>query len=150
VEEGKRWIETNQDSQNLIEADFTGFGFALIERQVLEAVSSPRFSNVWVPEWKTYSIEDRSFCHKAQEAGYTIWVDQPCSKRVYHVGSWAYSYDNDFKAYQRLPLAERILEATPEQAAIIGMEKKYEDGWTLQKDLQAAAEITNKPDINSQ
>lgn len=102
------WLETKKDSYSLEEASFTGFGFSLIERQVLEAVQKPRFSNVYVEKFGTYSSEDRSFCHKARDAGFPVHVDHDVSKLVYHVGSYSYSWDDDFPESKKVPYAERM------------------------------------------
>lgn len=101
------WLDTNAEKVSLEEAFFTGFGFTLIEKSVLEAVKKPRFSNVYSEKYGTYSTEDRSFCILAREAGFPIYVDHDVSKLVYHVGSWSYSWDDDHPAYKRLPYAER-------------------------------------------
>jgi len=102
------WMVTDASKDSLEEASMTGFGFSLIERQVLEAVKPPRFSNVWVEKYNTYSTEDRSFCHLAIEAGFGPFVDHKASKKVYHMGNYAYSYDDEFPAYKRQPIAERM------------------------------------------
>lgn len=102
--DGKR-IETNSGSDSLIEAEYTGMGFTLIERQVLEAVKKPRFLNVW--ENGNYSTEDRPFCLAAKAAGFPVMVDQRASKRVFHMGNYNYSWDDDFPAERAIPIAER-------------------------------------------
>lgn len=102
------WLQTTKESSSLEEALFTGFGFSLIEKQVLQAVEKPRFSNVYVDKYGTYTTEDRSFCLKAKEAGFPVHVDHDTSKLVYHVGSYSYSWDDEFPAYKKLPYAERM------------------------------------------
>jgi len=106
-EDDSTWLETNKDSTSLEKAFATGFGFSLIERKVLEAVSKPRFSNAWSEKLNAYSTEDRSFCIKAREAGYPVMVDHKASKRVYHVGTYNYSWEDQFKPEQAVPIAER-------------------------------------------
>jgi hypothetical protein len=101
------WLPTNADSFSLEEALFTGFGFSLIERQVLEAIKKPRFSNVYYDKYGTYSTEDKTFCALAKEAGFPVHVDHDVSKLVYHVGSYSYSWDDEFPAYKKVPYAER-------------------------------------------
>ena len=102
------WIETKKESTSLEEATFTGFGFSLIERQVLEAVAKPRFANEYFDKHGTYSTEDRSFCVKAKAAGFPVYVDHKASKKVYHMGNYSYSWDDDFPAYKKVPYAERL------------------------------------------
>ncbi len=116
VKDDSGWMETTEEKNSLEEASMTGFGFSLIERQVLEAVKAPRFSNVWVEKYNTYSTEDRSFCHKAIEAGFPPFVDHKASKRIYHIGNYAYSYDDEFPAYKRQPKAERMRTKQPNDA----------------------------------
>ena len=106
--EDTNWIDTTEEKSSLEEAYSTGFGFSLIERQVLEKLKSPMFSNVWSDKYNTYSTEDRSFCILAREAGFPVYVDHKASKRVYHVGNYSYSYDDNFPAYKRKPKAERM------------------------------------------
>jgi len=100
-------IQTTKDSISLEEAYYTGFGFSLIERRVLEAISKPRFSNVWNEDWNTYSTEDRSFCLKAREAGFPPMIDHKVSKRVYHIGNYNFSWDDEFDESKAIPIAER-------------------------------------------
>lgn len=107
------WMKTDNSKHSLEESSMTGFGFSLIERQVLEAVKAPRFSNVWVEKYNTYSTEDRSFCHLAIEAGFPPMVDHKASQKVYHIGNYAYSWDDDFPAYKRQPIAERLRTKRP-------------------------------------
>lgn len=107
TEDDKGRIETDEKSVGLVPAFYTGLGFALIERRVLEAVSKPRFSNEWISEFNAYTTEDRSFCIKAREAGYPVMVDQKASKRVYHIGTWNYSWDDQHDAKFSTPKAER-------------------------------------------
>jgi hypothetical protein len=111
------WMETTEEKNSLEEASMTGFGFSLIEREVLEATEAPRFSNVWVPKYNTYSTEDRSFCHLAIEKGFPPYVDHKASKRVYHIGNYAYSYDDNFPAYKKQPIAERMRTTKLDAAA---------------------------------
>lgn len=102
------WLETTEEKNSLEEASWSGFGFCLIERQVLEKMKSPMFQNVYVEQYKTYSTEDRSFFLQAAEHGFRPWVDHKASKKVYHIGNYAYSYDDSFPAYKRQPIAERM------------------------------------------
>lgn len=103
----KTRIETNEDKTSLEEALYTGFGFALLERQVFENLKPPSFSNEWYPSWQAYSTEDRTFCLKAREAGFPCMIDHKASKRIYHIGSWAYSWDDEIPASKATPIAER-------------------------------------------
>lgn len=91
-------IETKAESSGLEEAYYTGFGFALIAREVFESVAPPRFMIEWVNEAQTYTTEDHPFFRKARdEGGFACYVDHDASKRVYHVGSVNYRWDMDYR-----------------------------------------------------
>lgn len=80
-----------------------GFGFMLIERRVLESITKPRFLFEFV-EWPEgtseeitgpspvgyHATEDRYFCKKVIDAGWTIWCDNAASQLVRHSGSFPY------------------------------------------------------------
>lgn len=108
VADDSDWMQTTEEKNSLEQASMMGCGFLLIERQVLEALESPMFENKYVPEYKTYTTEDRSFCHQATAKGFAPMVDHKASKRVYHMGNWSYSYEDQFPAYRRNPIAERM------------------------------------------
>lgn len=101
-------VQTDNAADSLTEVDFTGLGFALIERQVLEAVAKPRFLNTYNEELGGYTTEDRPFCQAARAAGFPVMVDHRASKRVFHMGNYNYCWDDDFSQKERLPLSERI------------------------------------------
>ena len=103
----KRRIETVADNHGLEEAYYTGFGFALIERKVFEAVKGPRFPLFWNEVTQTYTTEDHPFFVKAREKGFPCYVDHNASRQVWHHGSinycWQESYETlnqHFKAYE--------------------------------------------------
>ena len=88
----KTRVWTGEDSTGVEEVDFTGFGFALIERRVFEAVPRPRFLIGYNTVQDVYTTEDAPFCHKVRDAGIPINVDHDASKLVWHMGAWAYRY----------------------------------------------------------
>ena len=61
--------------------DYTGFGWILMKKGVVESLQYPWFQ----PIWKEYEIdgkiirdftmEDVAFCHMIKEKGYDIWID---------------------------------------------------------------------------
>ncbi len=91
-------IITNKDSRSLEECYFGGFGFCLIERQVLEATKMPRFLMYYDDVNKTYTTEDKPFFEQAHNQGFKAFVDHEISKRVWHNGSFPYSWDMDLPA----------------------------------------------------
>jgi len=92
-------LETNEQSTGLEPAWFTGFGFCLIERRVLEAIPSPRYQNIWNPEQKGYSTEDAPFFIRAAELGFPCYVDQDASKKVWHCGEMNYRWNEDYTGH---------------------------------------------------
>ncbi len=86
-------IVTTKDSTSLEECYFGGFGFALIERQVLEAVERPRFLMEYVPKTDCYTTEDLPFYEKCWAKGFKTFVDHEISKRIWHNGNYAFQFD---------------------------------------------------------
>lgn len=85
---GKQWI-TEYKNPDLIEVDYVGSGCLLIHRDVLRKVPQPWF------EWKVdrgdlppdqRMSEDFSFCQKARQNGYKIFVDTSIQCRHLGVG----------------------------------------------------------------
>jgi hypothetical protein len=83
---GRQWV-TEFNSPSLIEVDFVGAGCLLINKEVLKKLNYPWF------EWKVdrYDLppdqrmsEDFSFCEKARQQGYKIYVDTGVQCR--HIG----------------------------------------------------------------
>jgi hypothetical protein len=90
----KHRVYTGVGSTGIEQVDFTGFGFALIERQVLEQVKRPRFLIGYNTVTDIYTTEDAPFCHKVAEAGLPVNVDHDASKLVWHMGSCAYRWED--------------------------------------------------------
>lgn len=86
-------LVTDSNKFGMEEALFGGFGFALIQRCVFEAVPQPRFIQQWVEEQKRFTTEDLPFYKMAREAGFPAYVDHTLSQRVRHVGDYAYSWE---------------------------------------------------------
>lgn len=91
--DGKR-IPTTRESSGIVEATYSGFGFCLIAREVLEAVERPRFLIQWSAE--TYTTEDLPFFTAARERGYKCYVDHDASKQIWHNGNIAYCWNEDY------------------------------------------------------
>lgn len=101
-------IDITEESTGLQEVRWMGFGFALIDKKVFQAMEAPRFSIFWNPQVKKYTTEDGPFFMKAKELGFPVYVDLDASKLVYHNGNWAFSWDDKFTPEQRHPYAERL------------------------------------------
>jgi hypothetical protein len=61
----------------LIEVDATGTGWLAIHREVLESMKAPHFEFQFDPKTRNITRgEDISFCEKAKQLGYGIFVDK--------------------------------------------------------------------------
>jgi hypothetical protein len=86
-------VITSDNSPSIEQVAFTGFGFCLLKREVLEAIEFPRFPVAICKETESYSTEDTTFFMKVAELGVEIYVDHDASKQVHHVGTAFYGYD---------------------------------------------------------
>jgi hypothetical protein len=84
-------VKTTKESSGVEEVTYMGFGFCLLERQVLESVPEPRFLQQF--NNGHYTTEDSVFFKKAP---YKCYVDHDASKKIWHTGSMAYTYADDF------------------------------------------------------
>lgn len=101
-------IKTTVDSTSLTECYFGGFGFCLIEIDVFKQVKKPRFLAYYDEKTNSYTTEDRPFFDKVHEAGIPVFCDQEISKRVWHNGNFAYTFDQELKPEWELPYPERV------------------------------------------
>lgn len=67
-----------------------GTGIMLINMIVFRQTKAPWFPVTWEEESQTYIGEDWNFCQKAEEAGFSIWVDNGISAEVGHIGKLEY------------------------------------------------------------
>lgn len=88
-------IKTTEESRSLEECYYGGFGFTLIETEVLKAVKAPRFLPGWSEKYGTYTTEDFPFYKQAKEKGFTAFVDHDLSKKLRHQGQAHYTYNMD-------------------------------------------------------
>ncbi len=101
-------IITTKDSTSLTECYYGGFGFCLIETEVLKAIKRPRFLQYFVPEFDCYTTEDLPFFNEVHKAGFPVFVDQEVSKRVWHCGPFNYGFDQVLPAEWSVPYPERV------------------------------------------
>jgi hypothetical protein len=87
-------IETTVDSPELEPCGATGFGMALIAREVFEALPHPWFPQDWCSESLTYTTEDLPFFLAASAAGFTPMIDHVASRKLIHVGSYRYRWND--------------------------------------------------------
>lgn len=94
IEKGR--VQTTQETTGLEEAYYAGFGFALIERRVLETIERPQFMLEYCKQNHVYTTEDHPFYRKAREAGFPCYIDHDASKLIWHVGNMNYVWDQDY------------------------------------------------------
>ena len=65
------------DKKELIDVAYTGMGFMLVKNGVFESLDYPWFVpiNQHIGTMVDFTMEDVSFCLRAREKGYTVWVD---------------------------------------------------------------------------
>jgi len=70
-----------EGKKELIEVDYTGFGWLLVKKGVFESLDYPWFKPLWHEmnkeelKIKDFSSEDVSFCKQVREKGYKIYID---------------------------------------------------------------------------
>lgn len=72
-----------------------GMGCMLVKREVYENMSRPHFSVTWNEGYTNLVGEDVYFCTKANEAGYTVWLENELSQKIAHVGTRAFTIKGD-------------------------------------------------------
>jgi len=90
----KTRVWSGEGTTGIEECNFTGFGFALIERKVIETIPKPRFLIGYNMKSDQYTTEDAPFCHKVREAGFPVYVDHDATKLCWHMGSYAYRWED--------------------------------------------------------
>ena len=80
--EGKFHFLTPGDVRNyrasVIEVDYSGMGWMLIKKGVIENIKYPWFAPIWIDVgngMKEFSSEDVGFCHRVREAGFKIMAN---------------------------------------------------------------------------
>lgn len=87
-------IATTADSPDLEPCGATGLGMALIAREVFDALPHPWFPQPWCADSMTYTTEDLPFFIAATEAGFTPMIDHAASRKLQHVGSYRYRWND--------------------------------------------------------
>ena len=85
-------IHTNNLTIGMEEAWYTGFGAALIEREVFEKIPKPWFLPYFDPQQQQISSEDNPFCQRVRDAGFKVLVDHNASKHLSHFGHHFYNW----------------------------------------------------------
>ena len=87
-------IATTANSPALEECGACGFGMALIARTVFETLPQPWFPQQWHAAEKTYTTEDLPFYLSAREHGFRPLIDHEASRKLIHVGSYRYRWND--------------------------------------------------------
>jgi hypothetical protein len=93
-ERGAVEVVTDELTTGLEEIDFGGFGFCLIEVGVLQVLKRPRFMPRWIEHQQLMSTEDYPFFTEVKKLGIPVYVDHDLSKKVTHIGDFAYRWLN--------------------------------------------------------
>jgi GT2 family glycosyltransferase len=91
------WLpkELVQVDGNRFQVAATGMGFMAVQQGVFESMECPFFRPVEYQindDTTAFLSEDTGFCHRAIDAGYTVWAD-PCIQ-VQHEKAWLLSGDS--------------------------------------------------------
>ena len=87
-------ILTRPESTGIEEAVVVPQGFTLVAREVYEKIPQPWFMQGYSKETKRYVFQDYYFSKMAREAGFKLYVDHDCSKKVQHVGPHCYTWED--------------------------------------------------------
>lgn len=86
----------------IVEAKQVGFGFALIKLELFKYVEKPWFPLPYSTTTKQYGSEDYWFCHQARKLGYRVFVDYDVSRKIGHMGSWEYKWEDKEEDEKRI------------------------------------------------
>lgn len=79
------------DRVGVEEVGWIGFGAVLIKLDVLKDIPDPLFQMVWHPDRQDFLGEDYFFCWKVRSFGVPIYVDHDVSKKIAHIGDFAFT-----------------------------------------------------------
>ena len=102
---GKK-LPTTEDSTGLEEAGLVAQGFTLVAREVYEAIPKPWFMTGYCPETGNYVYQDYYFSEQARKAGFKLYVDHDVSKRIWHVGTKHYSWQDALIDHKKEEVAD--------------------------------------------
>ena len=92
---GNRMLTTHA-STGLQEAQFCGFGVALIQAHVFKALPAPRFLPGYMMSRSEYTTEDAPFMIAAKAAGFPTMIDHDASKMdIAHIGQHTYAWNQE-------------------------------------------------------
>lgn len=89
-------VVTDAHSVSLEEVSSIGFGLCLIDIEVFKRLPQPWFEFRWMEDSQSHIGEDIVFCYACTKAGIPIYIDHEVSREVLHVGSFPYSWDDQY------------------------------------------------------
>lgn len=90
---GQRCV-TTEKSRGIEEIIYSGFGLSLFEVSALKAIKEPRFAPQWHEPTQSYTTEDLPCFEALRAAGYKVYLDHDASKKINHLGDFAYSWQH--------------------------------------------------------
>jgi hypothetical protein len=85
------------DQTGLNKVTAVGMGCMLVKRNVFNDMELPYFGVEWNHDYTSLIGEDLFFANKADNAGYDIWIDSDLSNKIAHIGTRAYTLEDDCK-----------------------------------------------------
>lgn len=89
--DGQR-VQTTERSTGLQPIAYSGFGVSVFDVEVFRRTPQPWFAPEFNAESSSYTTEDNPFYRRAQEAGFTVYLDHDASKLVSHIGQRAWNW----------------------------------------------------------
>jgi hypothetical protein len=87
-------VYTEEHSTGLEPVGATGQGVMLVKASVYRDLVQPWHNFRWDEQAQDFSGEDVWFCRLARAKGYEVLIDHDLSKRVQHIGVFAYKHEH--------------------------------------------------------
>ena len=83
-----------EGSKEVMPVRAAGMGVMLTKLPVFDQIPEPWFTLEWDDRYQGYEGEDVSFCRRAHEAGYQVFIDHETSNEVAHMGTMEFTMDS--------------------------------------------------------
>jgi hypothetical protein len=87
----RSYLVHNKDDKGLTEVEGIGMGMMLERTDVYKLLPKPWFSLEYQAKSNDHMGEDMYHCRALKTQGYTVYVDHEISKKLGHIGSFAYT-----------------------------------------------------------
>jgi len=87
-------VLTTADSTGVEQVSLLPQGFTLVAREVYEAVPKPWFLMGYSKASGNYVYQDYYFSEQAKAHGFKLYVDHDVSKRIRHIGTYNYTWED--------------------------------------------------------